>query len=48
MFKEQEKAAEVNALYIRLMTGKVDRTVEWEEMVYVDLDANGHHLALNS
>jgi uncharacterized protein YuzE len=37
---------DVNALYIRLMPGKADRTVEWEEMVYVDLDANGHPIGV--
>ena len=37
---------DVNALYIRFMPGKPDRTVEWEEMVYVDLDANGRPIGV--
>jgi uncharacterized protein YuzE len=38
--------SDVNALYIRFMAGKVARTVEWEEMVYVDLDADGHPIGV--
>jgi uncharacterized protein YuzE len=37
---------DVNALYIRFMPGKADRTVEWEDMVYVDLDASGQPLGI--
>jgi uncharacterized protein YuzE len=37
---------DTNALYIRLMPGKAKRPVEWEEMVYVDLEPNGHPIGV--
>jgi uncharacterized protein YuzE len=32
---------DVNALYIRFSAGEVSRTLELEEFVYVDIDAQG-------
>jgi uncharacterized protein YuzE len=37
---------EVNALYIRFMPGKVEQTVEWEDLVYIDIDAEGRPLGV--
>lgn len=37
---------EADALYIRLDEGRVSRTIELEEGVYADLDAEDHPLGL--
>ncbi|MDP9356049.1 MAG: DUF2283 domain-containing protein [Chloroflexota bacterium] len=41
-----EYSPEVRALYVRLGTGEVAETMELEELVYVDLDAEGRPLGV--
>jgi uncharacterized protein YuzE len=38
--------AEADAMYLRLRDGSVAETVEIEEMVYVDIDEEGHPLGI--
>jgi len=41
-----EYSPTAGALYLRLQSGTVAKTVEIEEMVYVDVDANGQPLGV--
>ena len=41
-----EDSPTAGALYLRLQSGTVARTVEVEEMVYVDVDASGQPLGV--
>jgi uncharacterized protein YuzE len=38
--------ADANALYIRFTEAPIARTIEFEEFVYVDLDASGQPLGI--
>ena len=41
-----EYSPTAGALYLRLQAGDVARTIEIEDMVYVDVDANGQPLGV--
>ena len=38
--------SEADALYIRIKDGRIERTIELDEGVYADLDAEDHPLGL--